>query len=405
MATARVREQVFAWQGSDRHGRACSGEIDAISRAVARVQLRRQGIAVNRLRKKTGPWLRRADKITPADIALFSRQLATMVRAGVPLVQCFDIVAEGLDRPGMRDVVVGLRNEVASGTRLATALRKQSRHFDALYIDLVAAGETSGTLESMLQRIAGYQEKSEALKAKIRKALTYPTAVTVVALLVTTVLLVKVVPQFAATFHSFGAELPAFTRLVLNLSDAAGQWWPLLSGALLGAVAVLRKLFRSSRRAAEAADRLLLKIPLLGGIMVHASVARFSRTLATTCAAGVPLVEALDAVEGTAGNSVYRQAVKRIRANVSSGSPLHYSIRATGLYPSMLLQMVSIGEESGRLDEMLGRVADHYEAAVDQAVDRLGELLEPLIMSVLGILVGGLVVAMYLPIFLLGSVV
>ena len=405
MASSAVKEQVFVWQGLDRNGRGNKGEIESMNLAMAKVQLRRQGIRAKRVRKKTRPWFGGGGKITAADTAIFTRQLATMMKAGVPLVQSFDIVAEGLNNTGMQVVVRGIRNEVASGARLAVALRKYSRYFDDLYVNMVDAGESSGTLETMLQRIAGYQEKSEVLKTKIRKALTYPLAVTVVALVVATILLVKVVPQFAETFHSFGAELPAFTRFVLAISGFIQEWWLVILSVLIAAIVMFRKLLKRSRKFAEAMDRISLKTPLLGGILVNAVCARFSRTLATTCAAGVPLVEALEAVAGTAGNSVYAKAIQQIRADVSSGSPLYYSIQGTGLYPPMLAQMVSIGEESGSLDEMLGRAADHYEAAVDKAVDNLSELLEPVIMSILGILVGGLVVAMYLPIFMLGSVV
>jgi type IV pilus assembly protein PilC len=328
-----------------------------------------------------------------------------MMKAGVPLVQSFDIVAEGLENPTMRDIVNGIKNEVASGTSLALSLTRYPKYFDDLFVSLVASGETSGTLETMLDRVATYKEKSEALKAKIKKAMTYPIAVVAVAIVVSGILLVKVVPQFAETFQSFGSELPAFTLFVLSISNFAQAWWFVILLGIIAAVTAFREGRQRSVTFSEAVDRVMLKAPIFGDIVFNSCIARFSRTLATTFSAGVPLVEALDSVAGAAGNSVYAKAIKQIRDDVTTGSPLHSSIQTTGLFPSMLLQMVAIGEESGALDDMLEKVANHYEDAVDNAVDSLSSLMEPMIMSILGVLVGGLMIAMYLPIFMLGSVV
>jgi type IV pilus assembly protein PilC len=328
-----------------------------------------------------------------------------MMKAGVPMVQSFDIVAEGLDNPTMKAVVTDIKNEVSSGTSLALSLGKFPQHFDELFINLVASGETSGTLETMLDRVAIYKEKSEALKAKIKKALTYPIAVVVVSLIVTALLLIKVVPQFAETFASFGADLPAFTLFVLNISNAATEWWFVILIGIIAGVAVYKEIHKRSPAFREVQDRFMLRAPVVGDIIFNSVIARFSRTLATTFSAGVPLVEALDSVAGAAGNIVYAKAIKQIRDDVTTGSSLYNSILSTGLFPMMLLQMVSIGEESGSLDEMLEKVASFYEDAVDNAVDTLSSLMEPIIMSVLGVLVGGLMIAMYLPIFMLGAVV
>ncbi len=406
MATATGND-VFTWSGVDKNGRNSKGEISAVSSAMAKAQLRRQGIKPKTVKKKPKPLFGggQGKAIKPADIAIFTRQLATMMKAGVPLVQSFEIVADGMDKPRMRTMVTEIKNDVASGTGLAPSLAKHPRHFDELFCSLVASGEESGTLEVMLDRVATYKEKTEALKAKIRKAMTYPIAVMVVAVIVTLILLIKVIPVFASTFQNFGSDLPAFTQWVLNISEFVQEWWFV---ALLGAVAIafaLRELKFRSVRFSEWLDQVALKFPIVGGIVHDAVVARFSRTLATTFAAGVPLVDALESTAGAAGNSVYSKAIRQIKDDVTTGSTLYNSIKATGLFPNMLLQMVSIGEESGALDDMLSKVADHYEQAVDDAVDNLSALLEPLIMSILGVLVGGLLIAMYLPIFMLGSVI
>ncbi|MEP5764431.1 MAG: type II secretion system F family protein [Halieaceae bacterium] len=406
MATSAAKGQVFTWQGTDKQGRSSKGEIESVSLAMAKAQLRRQGIKPKTVRKKSKPLFGAGGKkIKPQDIAIFSRQLATMMKAGVPLVQSFDIVGEGLDNPSMREVVSSIKNDVASGTGLSLALEKFPQYFDELFCNLVSSGEASGTLETMLDRVATYKEKSEALKAKIKKALTYPIAVVCVALIVTALLLVKVVPQFAETFSSFGADLPAFTLFVLMISNVAQDWWFVVLIGLILASYAYKEVHKRSFAFREAQDRAMLKMPVIGDIVFNSVIARFSRTLATTFAAGVPLVDALDSVSGAAGSIPYAKAIRQIRDDVTTGSTLFDSIQTTGMFPMMLLQMVSIGEESGALDEMLEKVATFYEDAVDNSVDSLSSLMEPIIMSVLGVLVGGLMIAMYLPIFMLGSVV
>jgi len=397
---------VFFWSGTDRNGRKSKGEVLATSAAIARVQLRKQGVVAKSVKKKSKPLFTfGAKKIKPADIAIFTRQLATMMKAGVPLVQAFDIVAEGTDHEKMRELIMTVRTDVSSGTGLAGALEKHPAHFDVLFCSLVASGENSGTLEVMLDRVATYKEKTEALKAKIKKALTYPSAVIVVAIVVTGILLVKVVPQFAETFQSFDSDLPGFTLFVLRISDWVQSWWFIMLLGLFVAGYVFSQAKRRSRRFADGIDAVALKLPIIGSVVHDAVIARFSRTLSTTFAAGVPLVNALESTAGAAGNAIYAQGIRRIRDDVTSGTALAISIRTTGLFPTMLLQMTAIGEESGSLDDMLGKVADHYEAAVDNAVDSLSSLMEPMIMSLLGVLVGGLMIAMYLPIFMLGSVI
>lgn len=405
MATTATGE-LFIWKGTDKNGQQAKGEINASSRAMARAQLRQKGIQPRSVRKKPKPLFgERKKSIKPADVAVFSRQLATMMKAGVPLVQSFDIVADGLDNASMRELVNTIKNDVAAGSGLAPALAKYPRHFDELFCSLVAAGEAAGTLETMLDRIATYKEKTEQLKAKIKKALMYPAAVIVVAIIVTGILLVRVVPQFAETFQGFGADLPAFTLLVLKLSEFTQQWWFAMLVAMAACAYLFKELRLRSRGFATAIDRLVLKLPIFGVIVHDAVVARFSRTLSTTFGAGVPLVEALESTAGASGNAIYSQAILQIRDEVTTGSSLYQSIKGVGLFPNMLLQMVSIGEESGQLDEMLSKVADHYEEAVDNAVDNLSSLMEPMIMVILGLLIGGLMVAMYLPIFMLGSVI
>ena len=397
---------VFFWSGTDRNGRKSKGEVLARSAAIARVQLRKQGVVAKSVKKKSKPLFTfGAKKIKPADIAIFTRQLATMMKAGVPLVQAFDIVAEGTDHEKMRELIMTVRTDVSSGTGLAGALEKHPAHFDELFCSLVASGENSGTLEVMLDRVATYKEKTEALKAKIKKALTYPIAVIVVAIVVTGILLVKVVPQFAETFQSFGSDLPGFTLFVLRISEWVQSWWFIMLLGFFAAGYVFSQAKRRSKRFADGIDAVALKLPIVGSVVHDAVIARFSRTLSTTFAAGVPLPDALESTAGAAGNAIYAQGIRHIRDDVTSGTALAISIRTTGLFPTMLLQMTAIGEESGSLDDMLGKVADHYEAAVDNAVDSLSSLMEPMIMSILGVLVGGLMIAMYLPIFMLGSVI
>ncbi|PLW70362.1 type II secretion system F family protein [Pseudohalioglobus lutimaris] len=406
MATATGND-TFTWSGIDKNGRNSKGEISAVSSAMAKAQLRRQGIKPKSVKKKSKPLFGsgQGKAIKPSDIAVFTRQMATMMKAGVPLVQAFEIVADGMDKPRMRDLVMQIKNDVASGTGLAPSLEKHPRYFDELFCSLIASGEESGTLEVMLDRVATYKEKTEALKAKIRKAMTYPLAVVSVGVVVTLILMLKVIPVFAETFQNFGSDLPAFTQMVLNMSEFVQEYWFICLLAIVAIAFAFREAKFRSEKFSQWLDKVALKIPVVGGIVHDAVIARFSRTLSTTFAAGVPLVDALESTAGAAGNSVYSRAIRQIKDDVTTGSTLYNSIKATGLFPNLLLQMVSIGEESGALDDMLGKVADHYEAAVDDAVDNLSSLLEPLIMSILGVMVGGLMIAMYLPIFMLGSVI
>lgn len=397
-------ENTFVWSGTDRTGRSTQGEINAPTTAIAKAQLRRQGINAKKIKKKTKPLFSLEKKIGASDVATFTRQLATMTRAGVPMVQAIDIVMDGTDKPLMKDLIRQIRNDVSGGAPVATALGKHSKYFDDLYCSLVAAGENSGTLEVMLDRIATYKEKSEALKATIKKALTYPIATIVVAIIVSGILLIFVVPQFASTFQNFGSDLPAFTQFVVDLSEFVQATWVMIMGSLIAFTLSFNKLRESNRKFADLVDSSLLRAPVFGGIVRDAIVARYARTLSTTFAAGVPLVEALDATAAAAGNVVYKRSIKQIRNDVTSGLSLLQATRASGVFPMFVLQMTSIGEESGTLDEMLGKVADQYEMQVDNAVDSISSLIEPLIMSILGVLIGGLMIAMYLPIFMLGSV-
>ena len=404
MATAT--NTTFIYKGLDKKGRKIEGEAQGISTALVKAQLVRQGITPRTVHKKSKPLFGSGSKaIKPQDIAIFTRQMATMMKAGVPLVQSFEIVADGVESVTLRELILSIKEDVASGTGFATSLQKHPKYFDDLFCNLVDAGEQSGSLETMLDRIATYKEKTEAIKAKIKKAMTYPIAVVVVAMIVTGILLVKVVPQFAETFSSFGAELPAFTLFVLGLSEFVQKWWLVILVAMIGGVFAFGQARQRSKTFNEAIDKLTLKLPIIGIIVYNSIIARFARTLSTTFAAGVPLIDALDSVAGATGNSVYEKATYLVRDDVSTGIQLNTSMKKTGIFPSMLLQMTAIGEESGALDEMLEKVAGYYEDQVDNLVDSLTSLLEPLIMSVLGVLVGGLMIAMYLPIFQIGQVV
>ncbi|UZR28991.1 type II secretion system F family protein [Methylococcus mesophilus] len=397
---------LFVWEGLDRNGSRTKGEVSARSEITARAELRRQGIRVVKIKRKPKPLFGGPRKrITPKHIAVFSRQLATMLSAGVPLVQAFEIVGRGHDNPAMQDLLLGIKADVESGTTLADALSKHPVHFDELFCNLVRAGEQAGVLETLLHKVADYKEKTESLKGKIKKALTYPIAVIVVAVIVTSILLIFVVPTFEDLFKSFGADLPAFTQLVIDLSRWLRDWWYVAFGSLGVAATAFVKARQRSPAFNHLLDRLALGVPVVGAILHKAAVARFARTLSTMSAAGVPLVEALQSVAGATGNIIYGEAVMRMREDVSIGQQLQMSMRQANLFPNMVMQMVAIGEESGSLDSMLSKVADFYEEEVDNAVDSLSSLLEPLIMVVLGVLVGGLVIAMYLPIFKLGSVV
>nr|WP_298165526.1 type II secretion system F family protein [uncultured Pseudomonas sp.] len=405
MAAKAIKTSVFVWEGTDKKGGKIKGELTGQNPALIKAQLRKQGINPLKVRKKPASLFSAGKKIKPLDIALFTRQMATMMKAGVPLLQSFDIIGEGFENPNMRKLIDEVKQEVAAGNSFAASLRKKPEYFDDLYCNLVDSGEQSGALETLLDRVATYKEKTEALKAKIKKAMTYPISVIVVAIIVTAILLIKVVPQFESVFAGFGAELPAFTQVVVNMSRGLQEWWFMFIGALFVIAFSFKEAHKRSEKFRDFLDRTLLKAPIVGDILYKAVVARYARTLATTFAAGVPLVEALDSVSGATGNVVFRNAVQKIRTDVSSGSQLNFSMRTTGIFPSMAIQMTAIGEESGSLDEMLDKVAGYYEDEVDNAVDNLTTLMEPLIMSVLGILVGGLIVAMYLPIFQLGSVV
>ncbi|MFT6373296.1 MAG: type IV pilus assembly protein PilC [Gammaproteobacteria bacterium] len=399
-------KNVFTYKGIDKKGMKVEGEMLGASQALVKAQLHKQGIRPKVVRKKAKPLFGSGGKkIKPMDIAVFTRQLATMVKAGVPIVQSFDIVAEGSDNPTMKELISGIRDEISSGTSFANALRKRPDYFDNLYCNLVDSGEQSGALETLLDRIAVYKEKTEQLKAKIKKALTYPAAVVVVAMGVTILLLVKVVPQFAETFAGFGAELPPFTLFVLGLSEGAQEHWLTVIIAMIAVFFLFKYIYKSSMGFRKKMDILSLKIPIVGPILYNSILARFARTLATTFAAGVPLIDALSSVAGVANNIIYEEAIIRIRDDVSTGIQLNGAMRTSGLFPSMMLQMTTIGEESGALDTMLDKTANYHEDIVDHTVDNLTALLEPFIMVILGVLVGGLLIAMYLPIFGIGDVV
>ena len=396
----------FVWSGKDKSGNDSKGKIDAHNLADAKIQLRKQGILPKKVTKQSRSLFSSKDKpIKPVDIAFFTRQMATMMRSGVPLLQGLEIVAQGAEKDKLKALIYTIRADVNGGSDLSSALAKHPVFFDDLYVSLVAAGEQSGSLEAMLDRLALYKEKAEALKAKIKKALTYPTAVVVVGLLVTALLLVKVVPVFEDVFGSFGADLPAFTQFVVNLSEFAQRYWLTALAANIAGLFLFRRAMLNSLKFRDSVQKASLKIPVIGGILYNAATARFARTLSTTFSAGVPLVQALESCAGASGNALFRDAILQIRNSVASGQSLKNAITMVGIFPMMVVQMVAIGEEAGSLDDMLDKVAEFYEAAVDNAVDNLSSLLEPLIMVVLGTLVGGLVVAMYLPIFQLGQVV
>lgn len=393
----------FLWQGKNRAGTFVAGESQALNELLMRADLRRQGVTPIRVRKKPRPLLG-PRKITGKDIALFSRQLATMINAGVPMVQAMDIIGRGNDSPSMQKLVQTLRVNIEGGATLAESLGKHPLQFDSLFCNLVSAGEMSGTLDNLLNKIATYKEKTEALKGKIRKALFYPAAVIVVAFIVTAVLLIFVIPQFRSLFEGFGAELPLFTMMIIHLSDLFREYWWIVAVAVVGSGYGFFFARRKSAHFHRQVDTLVLKLPIVGDILRKSAIARFTRTLSTMFAAGVPLVEALESVGGATGNDVYRDATRQIREDVATGTQLFVSMRTTSLFPNMVIQMTAIGEESGSLDDMLGKIAEFYEQEVDNKVDALTSILEPVIMVVLGVIVGGLVIAMYLPIFKMGSV-
>ncbi|MBM5812348.1 MAG: type II secretion system F family protein [Gammaproteobacteria bacterium] len=403
-SAALARDTPFIWEGRDRKGNRVRGRSLANNEKDVRAELRRQNIVPIKVRKQRALFSS-GGKITPGDIAIFSRQLATMLTAGIPLVQAFEIVGVGHEKPAMQKLILDIKLSIEGGSSLHESLAKHPLYFDDLYINLVEAGEQAGALESLLDKVATYKEKTEALKKKIKKALFYPAAVLAVAVIVTLILLIFVIPQFEALFKGFGADLPAFTRLVISLSQfVQDKGW--LLGLIVGIGAATFIWFKKrSRPLRQFLDRMSLKLPVVGPILVKAAIARYARTLATMFSAGVPLVEAMESVAGATGNIVYETAVLRMRDEVATGQRLQRAMENTGLFPNMVVQMIAVGEESGSLDEMAGKVADFYELEVDTAVDGLASLLEPLIMAILGILVGGLVIAMYLPIFKLGAVI
>ena len=406
MAQAAAKADMFVWEGTNKRGQKVKGEMSSSSDALVKATLRRQGINPLRVKKKPKPLFGSGGKaITPKDISLFSRQMATMMSAGVPLVQSFEIVGRGHENPRMQTLILAIKGEVEAGNTLGDSLAKFPLQFDELYIALVRAGEAAGILETLLDKIATYKEKIEAIKGKIKKALFYPAAVMIMAFVVTAVLMIFVIPQFAALFKDFGADLPAMTVMVVNMSDFFVDYWYIVFGSVAGAFYLIKTLNQRSAAFRALVDRVSLKLPIIGEILTKATIARFARTLSTMFAAGVPLVEAMDSVADAAGNIVYGTAIRKMRDEISTGQQLQVSMRDSGLFPNMVVQMVAIGEESGSIDAMLGKVADFYEEEVDDAVDAMSSLMEPLIMAVLGVLIGGMVIAMYLPIFKMGQVV
>ncbi|MFA5983076.1 MAG: type II secretion system F family protein [Methylococcaceae bacterium] len=402
----QVDLQDFIWEGLDKAQNKTRGEVSAKSEAVARADLRRMGIKVIKVKKKTKPlFAARSKPITPADIAVFSRQLSTMLQSGVPLVQSFDIIGKGHDNPSMQTMLLAIKADIEGGDTLAEALRKRPIYFDDLFCNLVDAGEQAGVLETLLDKIATYKEKTESLKKKIKKALTYPVAVLVVAFIVTAVLLLFVVPVFEDLFKDFGADLPSFTKFVIGISAWMQKWWWVLVICIGGTGYTFSYFKKRSRKFNHFLDKTLLRIPVVGMILHKSAIARFCRTLSTMSAAGVPLVEALASVSGACGNIIYAEAVLKMREDVATGQRLQFAMQQVKLFPHMVMQMVAIGEESGSMDAMLSKVADFFEEEVDNLVDNLSSLMEPIIMVILGILVGGLIVAMYLPIFKLGAAI
>lgn len=406
-ATATVkaikRDIPFAWEGRDKRGQRVKGKSLAPDESALRTELRRQGIAASRIRKQSQSL--KGGKVTPGDIAMFSRQLATMLGSGIPMVQAFEIVGNGSDKPALQKLIFDVKADIEGGSSLHEALGKHPLQFDDLFVNLVEAGEQAGALETLLDKIATYKEKTEATKKKVKKALFYPAAVLIVALVVTLVLMIFVIPEFQKLFQGFGANLPAFTQFVINISELVQHKGGYLAVVVGAAVWVFLYFKKRSRKMREVLDRISLKLPIIGPILNKAAIARYTRTLSTMFAAGVPLVEALESVAGATGNIVYEDAVMKMKDEVATGQRLQRAMEARGIFPNMVIQMIAVGEEAGSLDAMAAKVATFYEAEVDNAVDSMSSLLEPLIMVILGVLVGGLVIAMYLPIFQLGNVV
>lgn len=397
----QVKEHLYSWEGKDRQGKTVKGETRAGGEAIVSATLRRQGVMVTKIKKKNYSG---GKKITDKDITLFTRQLATMMKAGVPLLQSFDIVGKGHANPSVSKLLSDIRGDIETGTSLNQAFRKYPLYFDPLFCNLVGAGEQAGILEDLLTRLAIYKEKTLAIKAKIKSALTYPIAILTIAFVVTAVIMIWVVPAFKEVFSSFGAELPGPTLIVMNISDFMVANWYIVFGSIFGVIYFFIQSWKRSLEMQRYMDRILLQAPIFGAVIRKATIARWTRTLATMFSAGVPLVEALDSVGGAAGNAVYLDATIKIQTEVTTGTSLTVAMQNSGVFPSMVTQMVAIGEESGALDGMLGKVADFYEEEVDEAVANLSALMEPMIMAILGVIIGGLVVAMYLPIFKLGSV-
>jgi type IV pilus assembly protein PilC len=404
-AAKKPKLDTFLWEGVDRKGKRVKGEMEASSVAFVNSMLRRQGINPVKVNKRRGSLFNIKRKIKPRDVAVFTRQLSTMIAAGIPVAQSFDIVAKGHENPTMRELIGNIRQDIESGTSMTQAMGKHPLYFDELYCNLVSAGEQAGILDSILDKLATYKEKIESIKGKIKSALFYPTAVVVVAFIITSILMIFVIPQFESLFKGFGADLPAFTKLVMNISHGFKEWWYVVFGVIIGTVVSFSYSYKRSIKMQHTLDRLLLRAPIIGEIIRKATIARFSRTLATMFAAGVPLVEALDSVAGACGNRVYYEGTMAIKSDVTTGLQLQAAMGATNLFPNMVVQMVAIGEESGELDGMLSKVADIFEQEVDDAVAGLSSLLEPIIMCFLGVVVGGLVVAMYLPIFKIAATV
>lgn len=403
MAAKNTKEIIFLWEGTDKKGKRIKGEIKASGEAFASTTLRRQGINVIKIKKQSR--FKSGGKVTEKDVTLFTRQLATMMKAGVPLLQSFDIVGKGHSNPAVQKLLGDIKADVETGSSLSQAFRKFPLHFDALFCNLIGAGEQAGILDSLLDRLATYKEKILAIKGKIKSALFYPIAIIVVAFMITAVIMIFVIPAFKELFSSFGADLPAPTLIVMQISDIFVTYWWAIFGSIGGALWFFFYTWKRSEKMQSTMDRLLLKLPIFGHLIRIATIARFARTLSTMFAAGVPLVEALDSVAGASGNRVYYDATKRIQSEVSTGTSLTVAMQNSEVFPNMVLQMVAIGEESGALDSMLSKVADFFEAEVDDAVEALSSLMEPIIMVVLGVLIGGLVIAMYLPIFKMGQAV
>ncbi len=401
-AVAKVKELNYQWEGKDKSGKVIRGEMRAGGEALVNVTLRRQGIIVTKVKQRR---IGRGGSVSDKDVTLFTRQLATMMKAGVPLLQSFDIVGKGHANPAVARLLMEIKTDVETGSALAAAFRKHPLHFDALFCNLVAAGEQAGILETLLDRLANYKEKILAIKSKIKSALFYPVAIIVVAFIITAVIMIFVIPAFKQVFTSFGADLPAPTLLVMAISDVFVKYWYIIFAAIGGGVWGFLELWKRSVPVQIFMDRLMLKLPIFGDLVKKSTIARWTRTLSTMFAAGVPLVEALDSVGGASGNYVYVLATKEIQKKVSGGTSLTASMQEANVFPNMVIQMVLIGEESGALDSMLGKVADFFEAEVDDAVEGLSSLMEPLIMVVLGVLIGGMVIAMYLPIFKIGQAV